>query len=338
MSGLRKLAASLGLSITTVSRALDGYTDVAPATRERVRAAATASGYRPNTAARRLRLGATETVTMVVPGDPGQFAEPLYLELLAVCGTVFDAAGLDLTVLAARQGTDELAVYRRLVEGRRTDGLIVARTRVDDARIRYLAEQGFPFVAMGRTETDVPYAHVDGDGEAAFRDATGRLIALGHRRIAHVSGPDDFTFARLRHRGWAGAMAEAGLSADPLVRTTLDEAGGAEAARSLLTASQRPTAILCATDRIAIGAIGAAAAMGLVVGRDVSIVGHDNLSQSAFTQPPLSTMELSIRGIGRRLAEMLIARIGGADPRDLSEIWPVEAVDRASVGPPPDRH
>ena len=337
MSGLRTLAASLGLSITTVSRALDGHADVAPATRERVRAAAAATGYRPNTAARRLRRGATEAVTMVVPGDPGQFAEPLYLELLAVCGGVFDAAGLDLTVLAARQGADEMAVYRRLVEGRRTDGLIVARTRVDDPRVRWLAERGFPFVAMGRTELDVPYAHVDGDGEAAFRRATERLIALGHRRIAHLGGPDGFTFARLRRRGWASAMAEAGLPTDGVAEAALTEAGGAEAARALLARADPPTALLCATDRIAIGAIGAAAGLGLVVGRDLSVVGHDNLSQSAYTQPPLSTMELSIRGIGVRLAEMLIARIGGADPRDLSEIRPVEAIDRASVGPPPDR-
>src|SRR5262249_49640355 len=161
----------LGLSITTVSRALVGYGDVAATTRERVRRAAEAANYRPHPAARRLRLGATETVSLVLPGDPGHFDEPLYMELLAALGARFDAARLDLMVLAARTPSEELALYRRLVESRRTDGIVLARTRVDDPRIRYLAESGIPFVVMGRTETRVTYAHVDGDGTAAFADA-----------------------------------------------------------------------------------------------------------------------------------------------------------------------
>ena len=102
MSSLRQLASTLGLSITTVSRALDGYPDVAAATRQRVIDAARATNYRPHAAARRLRLGSTETVTMVIPGTPGHFDEPLYLELLTALGARFDAAGFDLTVLAAR--------------------------------------------------------------------------------------------------------------------------------------------------------------------------------------------------------------------------------------------
>ena len=129
MSSLRQLASTSGLSITTVSRALDGYPDVAAATRQRVIDAAKATNYRPHAAARRLRLGSTETVTMVIPGTPGHFDEPLYLELLTALGARFDAAGFDLTVLAARDPDEERAVYQRLVEGRRTDGLIVARTR-----------------------------------------------------------------------------------------------------------------------------------------------------------------------------------------------------------------
>ena len=336
MSSLRRLASSLGLSITTVSRALDGYPDVATATRQRVIEAAKSINYRPHAAARRLRLGSTETVTMVIPGTPGHFDEPLYLELLTALGARFDAAGFDLTVLAARDPDEERAVYQRLVDGRRTDGLIVARTRLDDQRIRYLAEARFPFVAIGRTETPLAYAHVDGDGESAFRAATERLIALGHRRIAFVAAPPAFTFGKLRRRGWASAMKAAGLAHDAGIESELTEFGGLAAARALLAATPRPTALLCATDRIAIGAMRAVKEPKLEVGRDVSVVGHDNISASAFTDPGLSTMELSMVDVGARVADMLIALIGGADPRDLSDILPVIPIERGSVGPVPD--
>ena len=335
MSALRALASSLGLSITTVSRALDGYSDVAASTRERVRLAAEAANYRPHAAARRLRLGATETVSIVLPGDPGHFDEPLYMELLAALGARLDAAGLDLMVLAARSPTEELALYRRLVEGRRTDGIVLARTRVDDPRIRYLAGSGLPFVVMGRTETRLPYAHVDGDGTAAFAQATRRLLALGHREIAYVGAAAEFMFSRLRRDGWAAAMTAAGLLPAISIETAATEPGGLTAVRALLERARRPTAFLCATDRIAIGGLRAIKEAGLVVGRDVSIVGHDNLSASAFTEPALTTMELPIPEVGARLAEMLIALIGGTDARAFAEVWPVLPIERASTGPAP---
>jgi LacI family transcriptional regulator len=333
MSALRALASSLGLSITTVSRALDGYGDVAAATRERVRRAAEAANYRPHAAARRLRTGATETVSLVLPGDPGHFDEPLYMEVLAALGAGLGAAGLDLMVLAARSPAEELALYRRLVEARRTDGIVLARTRVGDPRVAYLAESGIPFVVMGRTETTRPYAHVDGDGTAAFAEATRRLIALGHRDVACVGASPEFMFSKLRRDGWARAMSAAGLVPAVSVETAATEQGGLAAVGALLRRRPRPTALLCATDRIAIGGLRAIKEAGLGVPRDVSIVGHDNLSASAFTEPALTTMELPVAKVGTRLAEMLIALIGGADARDFAEVWPVQPIERASTGP-----
>jgi LacI family transcriptional regulator len=187
---------------------------------------------------------------------------------------------------------------------------------------------------MGRTETSLAYAHVDGDGEGAFRAATERLVALGHRRIGFVAAPAGFTFAKLRRRGWATAMQAAGLACDAAVENQLTEFGGLAAARELLARTPRPTALLCATDRMAIGAMRAVKEAGFVVGRDVSVIGHDNISAGAFTEPALSTMELSMVDVGTRVAEMLIALIGGADPRDHAEILPVIPIERASVAPP----
>jgi LacI family transcriptional regulator len=331
---LRDLASSLGLSITTVSRALDGYPDVSEATRERVRIAAESAAYRPNAAARRLRRGATDVVTLILPTEPGHFDEPLYIQMLAPIGDCLARGGYDLTLIAATPGPDEIKMYRRIVEERRADALIVVRTRHRDPRVKYLAAQNFPFVVLGRTECPKPYAHVDGDGEAGFRLATERLYALGHRRISHLAAPSAFTFAGLRSRGYAAAMTEAGLAA-AMVEDLASEEGGYRAAKAALAATPRPTALLCATDRMAIGALRAAREMKLAVPRDLSVIGHDNLPATAFTDPPLSTMELPIAETGMRLAEMVLARLGGADPRDLSHLRAVEMIDRASTAAPP---
>jgi LacI family transcriptional regulator len=333
-SSLKELAQSLGLSITTVSRALDGYPDVSDATRARVRAAADSVAYRPNAAARRLRRGATDIVTLILPTEAGHFDEPLYIQMLAPIGDRLIEAGYDLTLIAATPGPDETRMYRRIVQERRADALIVVRTRHHDPRVHYLAAEGFPFVTLGRTECALPYAHVDGDGEGGFRRATERLQALGHRRIAHLAAPSAFTFAGLRSRGYASAMTAAGLQ--PLVVEDLaSEEGGYRAARAALAAAAQPTALLCATDRMAIGAMRAAREVALAVPADLSIVGHDNLPATAFTDPPLSTMELPIYETGVRLAEMVLARLGGSDPRDLHHLRAIEMIDRISVAPPP---
>jgi LacI family transcriptional regulator len=332
-SSLRDLATSLGLSITTVSRALDGYPDVSEATRQRVRVAAESASYRPNAAARRLRRGATDIVTLILPTEPGHFDEPLYIQMLAPIGDRLARDGYDLTLIAATPGPDETKIYRRVVEERRADALIVVRTRHQDPRVQYLATRQFPFVTLGRTECAHAYAHVDGDGEAAFRLATERLQASGHRRIAHLAAPSAFTFAGLRSRGYAAAMAAAGLE-PRVIEDLASEEGGYRAAKVALNVTPRPTALLCATDRMAIGALRAAREMQLSVPGDLSVVGHDNLPATAFTDPPLSTMELPIAETGERLAEMVLARLGGADPRDLVHLRAVEMIDRASVAPP----
>lgn len=334
MSSLRTLAKSLNLSITTVSRALDGYSDVSEKTRQRVKEAADASGYTPNAAARRLRKGTTEVVMMVLPAEPGHFNEPLYIGLLATLGERLAKVGYDLALISAAPGPGELKAYRRIVEGRRADAVVVVRTRRDDPRVRYLAGTDFPFVVMGRTEIDQPYAFVDGDGEQAFASATNRLQALGHKRITHIAAPATFTFAMLRRNGYEAAMREAKLEPD-VIEEEFSHEGGSRAATLALSRPQPPTALLCSTDIMAIGALKAARSLGFSVPHDVSIMGHDNIPAGEQTDPPLTTMELPLEETGRLLAEMALARIGGVGPETLTRIMPVQFVMRGSIGPAP---
>ena len=333
MSTIRQLADSLGLSITTVSRALDDYTDVSALTRARVRAAAEASGYRPNAAARRLRRGLTEVVTMVLPTAHGRFDEPLYIELLAAMGPHFVKAGYDLTLLTAPPGDEEIKTYRRIVEGRRADGIIVVRARRDDARIRYLLTTDTPFVVMGRSGVVGDYSLLDGDGMKAFGVATERLLALGHRHIVHLAAPSAFTFSTLRRTGYEAAMHAAGLQ--PCSFESAAETDPAySVALHILADDNRPTALLCATDRMAYGVLRAARELGLRVPQDLSVMGHDNLPASGQTDPALTTMELPLADTGERLALMLLERIKTPDAKPVHDIREVRLIERGSIAPP----
>jgi LacI family transcriptional regulator len=331
LTSLRSLAADLRLSITTVSRALDGYGDVAPGTRERVRKAAQAAGYRPNAAARRLRKGSSETVALVVPADPGRFFEPAFTDLLALIGARLAERHFDLMLLAARPGPDEIAAYSRIVKDRRADACIVIRTRRDDARVRFLQETGLPFICHGRTGSDRPYEFIDGDGEAGFRDVTLRLIAGGHRRIAHIAAPEAYNFAGLRKAGWQSAMREAGLRDDLAFHCEATETAGETVAARLLALPDRPTAIVCSTDRIAIGAIQAAWTAGLEPGRDLAITGHDNIHAARFTHPSLTTMTFDTAAVAERMVQRLFALMNGETPGG-GQIFPLQHFVRASSG------
>lgn len=328
---LAKIAAVLGLSVTTVSRALAGYDDVSAATRARVAAEAERIDYRPNAVARRLRRGRAEAVGVVLPTAAGQFDDPFFLRMLSAIGPALEAAGLDLLVTTARPGADEMRAYRNLVENRKVDGVLLARTRRHDDRIAYLLDQGFPFVAHGRSETSRAFAYVDIDGETACREATERLLGFGHRRIGLINAPEVYTFAMYREAGWLAALGAPG----PLRRVEATEENGFQAMRDLLR-TQAPTAVLCATDRIAVGALHAVVDAGLVVGRDVSIIGYDDLPLATYTSPPLTTIAQPIERAARRMVEMLLARIAGAAPDAMQEVWPAALVARASDGLAPD--
>ena len=330
---LSTIARHLGLSVTTVSRALGGYADVAAATRARVVAEAKRIGYQPNQAARRLRGGRIEAVGVFLPTGPGQFDDPFFLRLLAAIGPHLQAAGLDLLVGTARPGEDELRGYRHLVEGRRVDGILLARTRRQDARIAYLLDRGMPFVAHGRSDSVRPFAHIDVDGERACREATERLIGLGHRRIGLINGPDTYMFSLHRQAGWRGALAGAGLAPGPVAQAEPTEENGFRLMAAMLHGPAPPTAVVCATDRLAVGALHAIGHAGLRAGRDVSVIGYDNLPMATYTDPPLTTFEQPIERAGAHMVAMLLALMGGADPKDFAELWPATLVARSSDGP-----
>lgn len=326
MPDLKTLAASLGLSITTVSRALDGYPDVSEATRQRVRAAADAVGYRPNASARRLRKQKTELVAVPLPIAAGRIGTPHLLDLLSGCAERLARAHLALMIAPVAKGESELDLCRRFVDGRRVDAMLLVRTRRQDDRVAYLQSRGLPFVTDGRTESPVAHPWMDGDGQDGFARATRRFIADGHRRIGLVAGEEGFFFAHARAEGWRTALREAGLADDLCAAAELSEQGGFDAASRLLAMPDPPTAILCTTDEMAFGALDAIRRAG----RGVAVVGHDNLPGGAFTDPPLSTMRMQGADLGQRIAEILLGAMEGKPAESLQILNPVAFVDPQS--------
>jgi LacI family transcriptional regulator len=336
---LKELAQRLGLSMTTVSRALNGYSDVSAATRQRVVAAAQRYGYTPNAIARKLSSGRAGAAGVVLPMPAGHFADPFFLELLVGIGETLRRSKLDLIVTAAPAGEEEIEAYRHLVEGRRVDGLIVGRIRSQDERLAYLKARRFPFVCHGRAAGRADYAYLDVDGRSGFIKATERLLELGHRRIGLINAREEYNFARLRREGYLAALEAAGLAPDPALILSVEmcELEGEAAARALLALPDAPTALLCGNDLLAMGAIKGVKASDSLVGRDVSVIGYDDLPFAAYTEPPLTTLRQPIRESGARLAEMLLARLAGTPGSQLQEIWQPELILRGSDGPPPAR-
>jgi LacI family transcriptional regulator len=332
---LKDLAAKLDLSITTVSRALAGYGDVAEATRQRVIQAAEEMGYTPDATARRLQKGRTDTIGFVIPTQGPRFSDPFFSELLAGIGNEAARHNFDLLVSTRPPDSEEeQAAYRRMAEGRLVDGLLVVRTRVRDNRIAYLSELGFPFVAFGRSDLDLDFCYVDENGFRGMELAGQHLIDLGHRRLAYISAPSNLMFCSDRRSGLAAALERNGLSlpTEYVIVSDLTQRGGFQALNELVELSPCPTAVIACNDLMALGAISAAQKRGLVVGRDIAITGFDDIPLAEHSHPPLTTMRQPIYDIGRRICDMLIRVIQGEELVERHVLLHPELVIRESCG------
>jgi LacI family transcriptional regulator len=305
---IKDIARRVGKSVTTVSRALHDYDDVSPETKALVRRVAAEMGYTPNILAQRLQKQRTETIGVILPTFGPRFSDPFFSEFLAGIGNKAAELGFDILVSTRPPGDQEMEAYRSKVQSRRVDGFIVVRTRRHDARIEYLRDENFPFVAFGRTEGDCDFLYVDEDGEFGMRLIADHLVKLGHRRIAFIAAPDELMFAHHRLVGFREGLQTHGITIEESLISVgdLTQSDGYRQACALLDRSDPPTAIAACNDLMAFGAISAAQERGLVVGRDIAITGFDNTPLAEHSHPPLTTVHQPIYQIGGMVCEMLI--------------------------------
>jgi len=185
---IRDVAKRLRLSITTVSRALDGYPDVAEETRERVIRTAREMDYIPSRAARQLRRKRADAIGYIIPTGVPRFSDPFFSEFIAGLGDEVALHHFDLLVSTAPPGgPEEQALYQRWMQSRRVDGIVLSRMRLQDWRVEYLGNAGSPFVALGRSHTLVDYPYIEVDSRAGFATLVRHLVERGHRRIPSSS-------------------------------------------------------------------------------------------------------------------------------------------------------
>ncbi|MEU3004228.1 LacI family DNA-binding transcriptional regulator [Streptomyces sp. NPDC007020] len=327
----RDVGRAAGVSQATVSLVLGGKWPgrVSEVTAQRVRDAAAELGYRPNLAARSLRLGRTRTALLVVPALTNEFFARVYAGAAAL------AAEHDFGVVLypSPDGTgparDPFASARAALDG------VIASSMAADA-LDALHGADLPLVMLDSDPSDTgPAAHVNLDIAEGMRQVTAHLLGLGHRRFLHLaSAVDTWTFT-VRAEALHGALEAAGDASVRTVRAPLDVGAGREAAERALavTGEERPTAIVCDDDILAAGACKAARRLGLRVPDELSVTGFDDLALATALEPELTTVRLPAEQVGERGMEALLAVLGGRPAEH--GVLPVRLVVRGSTVPPP---
>jgi len=304
---------------------------VAESTRKAVEEAARTTGYQVNLVARSLRTQRSQTVLVLVPGIDNQ----LYPDILR--GLEEHAHTEDYSIILGLTGKDRAReeAYLDILHSRRADGLVI----VDDG-IRHVIDGGIiadvPTVQLMETQCGSSVAAVRIDDKAAAVTAVRHLAELGHRRIAHVTGRPGSIVAARRIDGYRAAVKQFGADDDPalLVEGQYNFESGAAAAGRLLTLTQPPTAIFCANDASALGALRCCGQLGWRVPRDVSVIGIDDIADSGMAEPPLTTIRQPRHAFGTTAMSLVLDLIKGRTgvPKDV--VLPFELVVRGSTAPP----
>ncbi|MGV8954189.1 MAG: substrate-binding domain-containing protein [Cypionkella sp.] len=331
---LKDLAEHLGLSQTTVSRALNGYPEVNETTRLRVAETAARLGYRPNASALRLATGRAGAVGMVLRGSIEY--GPHTSEFMGGVGGRLAEAEIDIVLATVETYQDEIAAYRRFAASQKVDAIILQSPRLHDERAELLMDLGIPFVLHGRTNVARPVAWLDIDNTGAVERATSHLLDLGHRRIALLNGVKGRTFAEHREIGYLAALSARGVPFDPALmgNAIFTDEVAFRLAQAMLELRPRPTAFLAGSMMTALGVFRAIRQAGLTLGQDVSMIAHDDVFPYLNNMyPTMSTTRSSIRTAGVRVAELILQILAGKAAEDIHELWPVELVLRQSSGP-----
>jgi DNA-binding LacI/PurR family transcriptional regulator len=319
-----------GVSTATVSRALNGKGQIAPATRRTIDAAVEQLGYRPNTIARSLVTRSTQTIALLLP----DITNPFYAELVAGIQDQVLAEGHTMLLCTTEGDPEREERYLSLLRAKLVDGALVDGLVLPPDRIARFVREGFPIVCLDRDVDSASVPLVQVDNRLGARLASEHLLALGHRRIGHVAGAEELRISEERVAGFRQALADGGVEPDPgLVAVgSFTEEGGHRAALQLL--EQGATAVFAANDLSALGVVNALTERGLRVPDDVSVVGFDDVRLSAFTSPPLTTIHQPAREIGELATRLLLELTSGRDVPEQLHLLEPRLVVRGSTAPP----
>ena len=329
MATIYEVSKLVGVSVATVSRVINGSGRVSEKTREKVHAAMDALDYRPNSIAQSLASNRSNCVGIVVPQVHG----PVFAAMLSEIEEELRNAG-KFTIFATGL-SDEIKEREaiRFLVSRNCDALIMHIDALTDEFIREQMDDALPFVIMNRVVTGLEDKCISLDNERGGFDATRMLLEMGHRRIAYISGPLAWVDARARLKGHKRALASHNLEFDDrlLVESNFKEFGGSEAMSKLLRRGTSFSAVVCANDEMAAGAMDAIRAEGLSIPDDVSIVGFDNAPLSRYLYPKLTTVNYPIAEMGRMAARWVLRNVYEDSDKEIRHVFRPTLVSRASA-------
>ena len=332
---LKDVAQAAGVHVSTVSRALDpnSTTPLTDEVAARVKKAANDLGYRPNRIAAGLRTNRSMSIGVMIPDITNTIFPPIVRGIESVlepCGYATILCNTD----------NQTSREQRLIEVLRqhgVDGIISVAAHRDDPGIAEIVNQGIPFVTLNRRLDRSPVPYVINDEEVGIHLILKHLIELGHARIGHVAGPDELSTGQARSRAFVSGCIAQGFedSAELVITATrYDEEEGKRCAAELLSAHPEVTALVCANDRLAIGAYSGIRALGRKIPDDVSVTGFNDSPMLELIPPRLTTIRVQQYEAGRTGAEMLLAAIRGEKQGPIGTILPVELIVRESTARP----
>jgi LacI family transcriptional regulator, repressor for deo operon, udp, cdd, tsx, nupC, and nupG len=331
---IEDVAASAGVSVATVSRAMRGLPNVALSTRERVLAIAQELSYRPDPAAARLATGRARAVAVVVPLLNSWYCSQVVAGAEAVCAE----EGYDVVVMGVANNSSRRALLDATTSiHRKVDGLVFVDVALDAAEETVLADRNLAMVSIGGANTHFPSIGID--DVAVGEMATSHLLELGHRRVGLIAGqhhdPLDFQVPGLRRSGYFRALERGGIMADPTLEAVgnFSVVGGRDAMAGLLDHADPPTAVFAMSDEMAFGALLAARQAGVQVPEQLSVVGVDDHDVSLVMG--LTTVRQTVADLGARAMRMLLAQLGGAPVTATRVETPIELIVRETTASAP---
>ena len=332
---INDIARAAGVSKGAVSLAFNNRPGLSAETRERILSTARELGWTPSPRARALSISRAFAVGLVMARPPETLrADPFFPSFIAGVESELSRHGYALLLQVVPEHEVEHETYRRLSKEGRVDGVFVTDLYVDDARPALLAEIGMPAVIVGPALPEAFWPAVGVDDAPGIAAAVEHLVALGHTRIAHVAGPLEMVHGLSRRTAWATALQQAGLPEGPSIESDFSAEAGAAATRELLDLAEPPTAIVYASDLMAIAGLSVAASRGIGVPGQLSITGYEDTELAAHVQPPLTTVCSDVIGWGRAAARRLLELVDQREATDV-DLPPPSLVVRESTGPAP---
>jgi LacI family transcriptional regulator len=333
---LKDVAEAVGVHVSTASRALHPKTRhlITNELAERILAAARTLDYQPNSIAYSLRTRRSMTVGLLVP----DITNPIFPPIVRGLEDVLVPRGYATLVVNTDSNPDKAATYIQMLQGRGVDGLVVASAERQDMALAAVIDDHLPLVAVNRKADEPKLWAVVNDEETGIGAIVDHLVALGHRRFAHIAGPQNLSTGFLRRKAFLARIAALGFEWDPrqLVQAArYSEAEGKRACEALLKLEPLATAIVAANDLLALGALRALGERGLSCPGDVSVTGYNDMPFVDRISPPLTTVRIQSYETGRHAAAMILKQIEtpAESRKPTTEVLPVELVVRGSTGP-----